>query len=124
MLTAPEIKAAKAAVLTSTLVLTVTFIAGEIYWQHTGRLEKGKQPAGFAALVAQGRQFFVRSCAHCHGKDADGGEDAPSLQKITISPAHMTLVIQSGIKGDMPSFAKKYSEADVAKIVAYLQTLK
>jgi mono/diheme cytochrome c family protein len=36
----------------------------------------------------------------------------------------MTLVIQSGIKGDMPSFAKKYSDADIQKIVAYLQTLK
>jgi mono/diheme cytochrome c family protein len=76
------------------------------------------------AVVAQGRSFFVKSCAHCHGKDADGGEDAPSLQKITISPAHMTLVLQNGIKGDMPSFAKKYSDADIQKIVAYLQTLK
>src|SRR6516225_3765461 len=124
MLTAVEVKAAKTAVLTSALVLAVTFIAGEIYWQHTGRLERAKQPAGPAAVVAQGRLFFVKSCAHCHGKDADGGEDAPSLQKLTISAAHMRLVIQSGIKGDMPSFAKKYSEADIAKIVGYLQTLK
>ena len=124
MLTALEIKAAKAAVLTSALVLTVTFIAGQIYWQHTGRLEKPEQPPSSSAIVAQGRLFFVKSCAHCHGKDADGGEDAPSLQKMAISAAHMTLVIRSGIKGDMPSFAKKYSEADIAKIVAYLQTLK
>ena len=124
MLTALEVKGAKTAVLTSALALAVTFIAGEIYWQHTGRLERAKQPAGPAAVVAQGRLFFVKTCAHCHGKDADGGEDAPSLQKMTISAAHMMLVIQSGIKGDMPSFAKKYSEADIAKIVAYLQTLK
>jgi mono/diheme cytochrome c family protein len=124
MLTALEVKAAKTAVLTAALALAMTFIAGGIYWQHTGRLERAKQPAGPAAVVAQGRLFFVKSCAHCHGKDADGGEDAPSLQKMTISAAHMTLVIQSGIKGDMPSFAKKYSEADIAKIVAYLQTLK
>lgn len=124
MLTALEIKAAKAAVLTSALALTVTFIAGEIYWQHTGRLKRAKEQTASAAIVAQGRLFFVKSCAHCHGKDADGGEDAPSLQKMAISAAHMTLVIQSGIKGDMPSFAKKYSEADIAKIVAYLQTLK
>ena len=97
MLTALEIAAAKRAVLTSALALTVTFIGGEIYWQHAGRLERAKQPTGPAVVVAEGRQFFVRSCAHCHGKDADGGEDAPSLQKITISPAHMTLVIQSGM---------------------------
>ena len=124
MLTALEVKAAKTAVVMAALALAMTFIAGGIYWQHTGRLERAKQPAGPAAVVAQGRLFFVKSCAHCHGKDADGGEDAPSLQKMTISAAHMTLVIQSGIKGDMPSFAKKYSESDIAKIVAYLQTLQ
>ena len=124
MLTALEIKAALAAILTSVLVLTVTFVAGGIYRRQSGRLEEAKPLAGSDAIVAQGRVFFVKTCAHCHGNDADGGEDAPSLQKITISPAHMTLVIQSGIKGDMPSFAKKYSGADIQKIVAYLQTLK
>jgi mono/diheme cytochrome c family protein len=35
----------------------------------------------------------------------------------------MALVIQSGIKGEMPSFAKKYNEQDVTTIVAYLKTL-
>jgi mono/diheme cytochrome c family protein len=124
MLSALEIKAAKIAVLTSVLTLTVTFVVGRIYWQHTGKLEEAKPLTSSEAIVAQGRSFFARSCAHCHGRDADGGEDAPSLQKIRISPAHMTLVIQSGIKGDMPSFAKKYSDADIQKIVAYLQTLK
>jgi mono/diheme cytochrome c family protein len=61
--------------------------------------------------------------AHCHGQDADGGEDAPSLLKLQISGAHMALVIQSGIKDEMPSFAKKYNEQDTAAIVAYLKTL-
>ena len=60
MLTALEVKAAKTAVLTSALALAVTFIAGEIYWQHTGRLERAKQPAGPAAVVAQGRLFSSR----------------------------------------------------------------
>jgi mono/diheme cytochrome c family protein len=124
MPTALEIKAAKTAVLTSVLVLTVTFVAGGIYWQHTGRLEQARPLDVSVAIVAQGRSSYLKSCAHCHGKDADGGEDAPSLQKLSISPAHMTLVIQNGIKGDMPSFAKKYSDADVQKIVAYLQTLR
>jgi len=49
-----------------------------------------------------------------------GGEDAPSLLKLQISGAHMTLVIQSGIKGEMPSFAKKNNAQDTAAIVAYL----
>jgi hypothetical protein len=57
-------------------------------------------------------------------RDADGGEDAPSLLKLQISGAHMALVIQSGIKGAMPSFAKKYNQQETAFIVAYLKTLR
>ena len=46
----------------------------------------------------QRKNFFFQSCAHCHGQEADGGEDAPSLLKLQMSGAHMALVIQSGIK--------------------------
>jgi mono/diheme cytochrome c family protein len=35
----------------------------------------------------------------------------------------MALVIQSGIKDEMPSFAEKYNQPDTAAIVAYLKTL-
>jgi mono/diheme cytochrome c family protein len=124
MLTALEIRALKTAFIVSVCLLTTTFIAGGIYWQHNGRKAEKKPASEAAALVANGRSFFLQSCAHCHGRDADGGEDAPSLLKLQISAAHMTLVIESGIKDEMPSFAKKYTAADVEKIVAYLQTLK
>jgi mono/diheme cytochrome c family protein len=124
MPTALEIKAAAVALLTAVLVLAVTFFGGGIYRRQAGPRREAKPAAASAAVAAQGRSFFVKSCAHCHGRDADGGEDAPSLQKLTISPTHMTLVIENGIKDEMPSFAKKYSAADIEKIVAYLQTLK
>jgi mono/diheme cytochrome c family protein len=86
-------------------------------------MEPGNKPLAAEDLAAKGRSFFLRSCAHCHGRDADGGEDAPSLLKLQISGAHMTLVIQSGIKGEMPSFSKKYNAQDIVAIVAYLKTL-
>jgi len=35
----------------------------------------------------------------------------------------MALVIQRGIKDEMPSFAKKYDQHDTAALVAYLMTL-
>jgi len=124
MLSALEIRAAKTAFIASVCMLTTTFIAGGIYWQHNGRRAENKLSSDSAALVGKGRSFFLQSCAHCHGRDADGGEDAPSLLNLQISAAHMTLVIQTGIKGEMPSFAKKYTDADVEKIVAYLKTLK
>lgn len=119
-----EIKGAVAGVITSVFMLGATFTAGGIY---RNRLERevgpGNAPLEAAGLAARGRRFFFQSCAHCHGQDADGGEDAPSLRKLPISGAHMTLVIRSGIKGEMPSFANKYNEQDTAALVAYLKTL-
>ena len=124
IMTPLEIKGAVAGIATSVLMLVVTFTAGGIYRNHIEReMESGNKPLDAASLVARGRTFFFQSCAHCHGQDADGGEDAPSLLKLQISGAHMALVIQSGIKDEMPSFAKKYNEQDTAAIVAYLKTL-
>jgi mono/diheme cytochrome c family protein len=114
MMTPLEIKGAVAAVITSAFVLVATFAAGGIYWNHSGgETEPGNKPLAAEDLAVKGRSFFLRTCAQCHGRDADGGEEAP----------HMTLVIQSGIKGEMPSFSKKYNAQDTAAIVAYLKTL-
>ena len=119
-----EIKGAVAGVITSVLILIATFTAGGIYRNYSEReTEPGNKPLDAANLASKGRTFFFQSCAHFHGQDADGGEDAPSLLKLQISGAHMALVIQSGIKDEMPSFAKKYNEQDTAAIVAYLKTL-
>jgi mono/diheme cytochrome c family protein len=119
-----EIKGAVAGVINSILILVVTFVAGGIYRNYAEReTEGGNKPLDAATLAARGRTFFFQSCAHCHGQDADGGEDAPSLLKLQISGAHMALVIQSGIKDEMPSFAKKYNAEDTSAIVAYLKSL-
>ena len=119
-----EVKGAVAGIITAACVLVATFTAGAMYRHYIEReTEAGDKPLGAADLAARGRGFFFQSCAHCHGQDADGGEDAPSLLKLQISGAHMALVIQSGIKDEMPSFAKKYGAQDTAAIVAYLKTL-
>jgi mono/diheme cytochrome c family protein len=122
-MTSLEIKGIVAGVTTSVFVLVATFTAGGIYRNSIKRETEPGNKLDAAALAAKGRTFFFQSCAHCHGQDADGGEDAPSLLKLQISGAHMALVIQSGIKDEMPSFAKKYNEQDTAAIVAYLKTL-
>ena len=119
-----EIKGALAAIVTSVFILVATFTASGIYrTQIATEAEAGSKPLAGENLAAKGRTFFFQSCAHCHGQDADGGEDAPSLLKLQISGTHMALVIQSGIKDEMPSFAKKYNENDTAALVAYLMTL-
>ncbi len=124
MMTALEVKGASVAVISSVVLLIATFTAGGIYRnRYTADTQPGNSPLAAQNLEAKGRSSFLQSCAHCHGRDADGGEDAPSLLKLQISGAHMALVIQSGIKDEMPSFAKKYNEQQVAAIVAYLKTL-
>jgi mono/diheme cytochrome c family protein len=123
ILTPLEIKGVVAGVVTSLFILVATFTAGGIYRNQEREKEAGNKPLDVTNLAARGRSFFFQSCAHCHGQDADGGEDAPSLLKLQISGAHMALVIQSGIKDEMPSFAKKYNEQDTAALVAYLKTL-
>ena len=124
MMTPLEIKGAIAAVITSVVILVGTFTGGGIYRnRYETETQPGTKPLAAENLAVKGRSFFFQSCAHCHGRDADGGEDAPSLLKLQISGAHMALVVQSGIKGEMPSFAKKYSAQDTAAIVAYLKTL-
>jgi mono/diheme cytochrome c family protein len=71
----------------------------------------------------KGHSLFDRNCAHCHGDDARGDE-GPSLYNLRKSDARITAIVKGGIKGEMPSFAKKFKDADVQDLIAYLRTLK
>jgi len=73
-------------------------------------------------LIAQGHGFFGQSCSHCHGDDATGDE-GPNLHNLTISNVRIAATIKKGIKGQMPTFAQKYDNRQVAALVAYLQSL-
>lgn len=74
-------------------------------------------------LVAQGREAFAMSCSHCHGDDATGDE-GPNLHNLSISNARIGATIKKGIKGEMPTFAKKYDDRQIAALVSYLRTLR
>lgn len=76
-----------------------------------------------AKRVALGRALFVKSCAHCHGLDATGDE-GPDLHGLWVSDRRIASVVKRGIKGEMPSFAKKHDDRDVAELVAYVRTLQ
>jgi len=74
-------------------------------------------------LAAMGAGFFGQSCGDCHGDDAHGDE-GPDLHNLALSNARIATTIRGGIKGEMPSFAKKYDDQQIAALVAYLRTLK
>jgi mono/diheme cytochrome c family protein len=62
----------------------------------------------------KGRKLFLNSCAHCHGEDARGDE-GPDLHDLEV--------IKRGIKGEMPSFSKKHSDAEISLLLVYLRSL-
>ncbi len=73
-------------------------------------------------LAVQGREFFGTSCSECHGDDATGDE-GPNLHNLSISNARIAHTIKNGIKGEMPTFAKKYDDKQIAALVSYLRSL-
>ena len=75
------------------------------------------------ADAAQGRHLFLMNCAHCHGDDARGDE-GPDLHNLHKSDARIRQVITAGIKGEMPSFAKKLGDPEIKQLTAYLRTLR
>jgi mono/diheme cytochrome c family protein len=73
-------------------------------------------------LFARGRKLYLNSCSHCHGEDARGDE-GPDLHGLEISDRRIATVIARGIKGEMPSFAKKHGVEDTAALIVYLRSL-
>jgi mono/diheme cytochrome c family protein len=126
-----EGKAALTAIITAAMVLGSTLAFARLM-----RESRFAGPARAPALApieteavsadadrARGRQLFVMNCAHCHGDDARGDE-GPDLHDLRKSDAGIRQVITAGIKGEMPSFAKKLAGEDVRAVTAYLRTLK
>lgn len=75
------------------------------------------------SLVASGRQLYLLNCAHCHGPDATGDE-GPDLHGVKKSNERIAAMIKNGIKGEMPTFSAKLSDAEVQSLVTYVRSLK
>ena len=83
-------------------------------------------PAASSVLgedAKKGYALFNHNCAPCHGDDARGDE-GPSLYNLAKSDTRITTILKGGIKGEMPAFAKKFADADIRAIIAFLRTLK
>ena len=78
-------------------------------------------PAG--APACQGYGLFMLNCAHCHGADARGDE-GPDLHGVTKSDARIAAMIKNGVKGEMPKFGAKLSDAQVRELIAFVRSLQ
>ena len=127
-----ESKALALAMLAASVSLGASLLVAMPIKRYAGELAP---PAGISAaepepqvvetpeLIAKGRENFVTSCVECHGDDATGDE-GPDLHNLAISNARIARTIRHGVKGEMPSFAKTYDDAQVATLLAYLRSLK
>src|SRR5215471_14170647 len=121
-----EIKGIILGTVSGLAALSIAFAAGEML--------RPKATAGSIApegLVIppvgtqerQGYELFMMNCAHCHGNDARGDE-GPDLHGLTKSDARISSLIKNGIKGEMPKFGGKLTDADVQALIAFLRSLK
>ena len=127
-----EIKGAFIGITAAACLLAGTFSLAQML-QHpraedsndTSRAQSSS-PQAAVALSEEGQKghsLFDRNCAHCHGDDARGDE-GPNLYNLRKSDARITAIVKGGIKGEMPSFAKKFNDGDIQALIAYLRTLK
>jgi ubiquinol-cytochrome c reductase cytochrome b subunit len=81
--------------------------------------------AGRTALERQGALVFKnKQCHNCHALGATGGQRGPSLDAVAVRLTKDQLirqVIQGG--GNMPAYRKNVSPAEVAALIAFMQTL-
>jgi mono/diheme cytochrome c family protein len=111
--------------------LASAFMLGARYWG--GELLLRTKPEKIAAApdvsenessaVGRGRDLFLMNCAHCHGDDARGTEEAPDLTQIRKSDARIASVVKNGIKGEMPRFGQKLSDADIGMLIRFVRSL-
>ncbi len=127
-----EIKGLLLGITVSLGLLGVTFGLSPLFQPKMATVAHAEEQANAASVSStrvlegdakRGHSLFDHNCAHCHGDDARGDE-GPTLYGVVKSDARIAIIIKGGVKGEMPSFAKKFSETDVKALTAYLRTLK
>lgn len=96
--------------------------------QTTSEKEKEvpeKNPFDSPADVAQGKQYFLGHCAHCHGPEGEGGRGinlTTGRYRLGGSDRELFKTIRNGIReSEMPG--SRLSEGEVWKIVAFMRRL-
>jgi mono/diheme cytochrome c family protein len=111
------------AIATSSATLLATFgFAAAMRATESALSPKVAFERHLTADAAQGRHLFLMNCAHCHGADAHGDE-GPDLYNVRKTDERIHQLITNGVKGEMPSFAKKLYDPDIRALTAYLRTL-
>ncbi|MBV9210494.1 MAG: cytochrome c [Acidobacteria bacterium] len=111
------------------LALSIAALLAIFIWHYNSRASA----ASFKAEpVAQGNidagALYAKSCAKCHGADGSGkalrGRNLTDAKwQAKVSDERIFNSIANG-KERMPAFGKKYSDAEIDALVAYVRKLK
>ena len=93
------------------LAASIRLMPGEALGPAAPEIEVSSAPE----VVHEGAQLFGTSCTECHGDDAHGDE-GPDLHNLAISNARISATVHHGVKGEMPSFAKKYDDKQMGRL--------
>lgn len=80
----------------------------------------------WAQSSPDGAAAYQKSCAVCHGVDANGGEHAPSIMTTlaTRNDGEVAVIIRDGVpRKGMPAF-KQLPDGEVTALVSYLRSLQ
>ena len=93
----------------------------DVHGASASQMTANVAPTG--AGTSNGRTLFLRNCAHCHGATAHG-DDGPDLHDLGLADDWIANRIRKGKAGQMTAFAGKLQPAEIAALVAYVQSLK
>jgi hypothetical protein len=113
-------------VLSGLAVLAVAYAGGHYFHTATAAAPIPKGPLMIprdGTPERRGYTLFMQNCTHCHGTDARGGE-GPNLQKTKKTDALIAATIKNGIKGEMPKFGAKFTEAEVQSLIVFIHSLR
>jgi ubiquinol-cytochrome c reductase cytochrome c subunit len=102
-------------------------VAGVLYGTLSGGGASAAAPASASTSVAQGKSLFIQSCASCHGLDAQGTSQAPSL--IGAGAAAVDFQMSTGRMpakeqgAEMPRKPTDFSQQQIYDIAGYIASL-
>jgi ubiquinol-cytochrome c reductase cytochrome c subunit len=115
------------------LVFMVVLIAAfPLYRIRESQLRKDAKTSQLASSVSDGNALFQKNCSGCHGTNATGGGEGPTLNSkgflTGTTDAQAALLITGGVSGSQMSawsidYGGSLTDQQINDLVAYLRSL-
>lgn len=110
------------------VLLLALFLTGAAYaWLAPARNASAAGLSAADASAPEGQRLFLSNCASCHGMNAEGGSEGPSLVGVGSAAVHFQVetgrmpLAQPGPQA--PKSRRKFDDQQVADLAAYIASL-